>query len=141
MSGIRIRKVKQIKIDRNNLNFTPKLIVWPFHNLSILANDDIAIAARSFTSFVDLPESGILQPKYLNCLTYSNCFPDNLTGVLNVSGVSPTTRVLLFSALISTPNLVDSVFNLLVIRSCSSLLLYVIKAMLSVNRRLFTSNP
>ena len=27
-------------IDRNNLNFSPKLIVWSFHNLSILTNDD-----------------------------------------------------------------------------------------------------
>ena len=27
-------------IDRNNLNFSPKLIVWPCHNLSILTNDD-----------------------------------------------------------------------------------------------------
>ena len=26
-------------IDRNNLNFSPKLIVWSFHNLSILTND------------------------------------------------------------------------------------------------------
>ena len=28
-------------IDRNNLNFSPKLIVWSFHNLSILTNDDV----------------------------------------------------------------------------------------------------
>ena len=27
-------------IDRNNLNFSPKLIVWSIHNLSILTNDD-----------------------------------------------------------------------------------------------------
>ena len=27
-------------IDRNNLNFSSKLIVWSFHNLSILTNDD-----------------------------------------------------------------------------------------------------
>ena len=27
-------------IDRNNLNFSPKLIVWSFQNLSILTNDD-----------------------------------------------------------------------------------------------------
>ena len=60
------------------------------HTLSILVKADKAIATRIFTSFVDLPESGMLPPKYLNGLICSNCFPDSLTGVVNVSDVFPT---------------------------------------------------